>query len=596
LKLKESLKRLRVGYFRELEFLREKLIQAQIEVENLKSGSQDSAFAQRERFIQETEVYFYDVREGLLDPELREVLGKAVKILERNLLIQVFSMTKKLEEAGIKQVELERVLSSQGQAEDAHSAATSLHSIVGSIVVESGFQPEEVLRSLCGFVVPKLSEVERFRETMKSEDERLEATARSLGGDNFRDVKKEEVKQVVEDSTQTIIKSFEEVGCATNEKATVHEKGVQKEQHLSVISFVVEISDENNKALKGRNSLRGTHHTSFIVSNQTESVASSETEEMEEVKKVSSKASQTSDNLSGGRDEFTQTEDCNPYSIKNDREELLPDLDIIDESSNESVEIYLKSFKKSFTLNLLHDPLKVLRRILLEQKKNTNNPVSPRLNLPATTIPLDASQLKREVLRLKVQIADLEGRLSVEAKRLLRALAYIDEIKHERDDVCQRAAQSIRKARSVREEIRTIRIQLTHRDRKINSLSRALLTARQTALVSPRSRSPPRSPSPESASSIADTNAFTHRTNVSKNFHADESADNGVCHIKAKTMVRNFSFEPIVDSLQSTERGSSHPDDSPQLPLLRHIYSDGLVKHYPLDLHKSVCRNGSVRI
>jgi hypothetical protein len=395
----------------------------------------------------------------------------------------------------------------------------------------------------------------------------------------------------------TIVKLFEEVGCATNEKVTLLEKGVQKEQHLlSVISFVVEISDENNKALKGRTSLRGTHHTSFIVSNQTE--ANSETDEILGVKKVISKASQTNserDNLSG-TDDFTQTEDYNPYTIKDDREE--PPAHHIDES-NEFVEIYLKSFKKSFTLNLLHDPLKVLRRILLEQKKNTpNNPVSPRLKLPppATTAPLDGSQLKREVLRLKVQIADLEGRISVEAKRLLRALAFIDEIKHERDDLGQRAAQSIRKARSVREEIRTIRIQLTQRERKINSLSRALLTARQTALVSPRSRSPPRSQSPESAPSIADTNAISHRSKVSKTFHADKSTDNGVCHIKPKTIVRNFSFEPIADSLQSTERGSSHPDDSLQPPVLHHTYSDGLLKHYPLDIHKSHCPNGREKI
>ena len=574
--LKEALKRLRIGYYRELDFLREKLKQAEIAMEKQQNGSSESAFAQREKFIQDTEVYFYDVREGIFEPELKDLFEKTVKSMERHLLAEVYSLRKQLEKAGLQEPVKESQL----------GPTTASDSRMGA------YGPDEVSNSLSGTVGERAdkkpsqsvfasnssqSDSGQFPEAIKSEDERRGATEQSIS-----DIKRLQTEsrmgesvELISAESQTMIQETRDTGSTTDivsvrEMLTQTEKGSRSSLScyftVELVPDAKEIPDIVKAPFSG-----STQTFSFLVSRPRETRDLAAQSNQPDQIKSSDLGTQTSVEET---DSFSQTEE--------EKREIDADIN----ESNDIIETYLRSFKRSFSLNLMHDPLKVLRHILLEQRRTRRLPNSSPVILPPISTEsehlLGSNYLKREVLRLKAHMADLEGRLSVERKRLHRAIEFINEIKEERDEFGTKAVESIRKARSVREQIRKLRIEMTLRDRRIHSLSRALLSTREIA--SSRSLSP---------ASVRSLMVPCEKQSIDEG--EIEPEDDNACIDKVETsLLQNFSFEPLGSSLQSTDRGSTHRGVHHNTEAFHHLYNEGLLRGYSREQGLSIRHSNDV--
>jgi hypothetical protein len=217
------------------------------------------------------------------------------------------------------------------------------------------------------------------------------------------------------------------------------------------------------------------------------------------------------------------------------------------------VDKYIKQFKNSFVSRIQSDPLQTITRLFTEfpasqssDPRSTSQSVSV-VNLPyirqtsrdnyfeqsrapeptrvdALTAPgprvdttnslrsaqmtpmfgrhlppLDVVSLRRVVVALRAEIADVEGRLVVETKRLARALECIATLRTERDAFGERAVKSIEQVKLIREEVRRLRKDMVSRDRRIGRLTRALIKRTEDAAAGP--------PLP------------SHRSNISEHFN-----------------------------------------------------------------------------
>jgi hypothetical protein len=92
----ELLSNLRKGFYKELEHLREILKRAREEILSMRGGAaRTEQNAKLEEYILETEVYYFDIVDGL-DPELKEIFKECFKRFQRDLLTENFNLKEQL--------------------------------------------------------------------------------------------------------------------------------------------------------------------------------------------------------------------------------------------------------------------------------------------------------------------------------------------------------------------------------------------------------------------------------------------------------------------------------------------------------------------
>ena len=232
-----------------------------------------------------------------------------------------------------------------------------------------------------------------------------------------------------------------------------------------------------------------------------------------------------------------------------------PDRDLIGE--------YVSKFRKSFIFHLHSNEIEPLNKLL------TESAFIDKSYLDATASSGESSEsefeysgdgghhkFKRQVLKLKAEVADLEGKLAIQAKRLNRALNFIDTVKKDKCDVAGKAAESLAKMKHIRNTVRKLRRNLRSRERQVRVLTNSLKWERH------RYRSVEQNTvNKDQQSSIIESELIEEDFEYSI-FQSARSA----------AKIKTFSFEPITEhsaEISATQR-SLGPDRQQELLRQRH--------------------------
>ena len=512
--LHESIKSLRTGYFRELWTLREANARVLAEVERMREGK--SKIASSEAYINQFEVNFFDITDGLVEPELVEAMKASVRLTHRVTLQRLAAWREKLIEAGI-------------DPEDG----------LGNLVPDYFQSPEENTST-------SISSVECLPLVIVNSPSTLDQAI--LASVTTADKSEDPLERTCEEeSSQTVqLQSLSAV-------------------HLPSVMILVEKPDARESV-----SLSIIHEISLlrsptiieeygIVTDPAPEVPLSDTPTQTKIYEYKSVASGNARDLT-----------CKNSGVQTDHPIVAPSPPLVarppvrDLSGDDKdlLTSYLEKFKASFLRDVSADSSELLKNLIddhtfapildrLQQVSSGDDHSGPDETWMKTardehdeqhSVP---NRFRRQVLSLKSEIADLEGRLAVQSRRLNRALKFIDGSKREKDDSAARAAMSLAKIKRVRDTVRKLRRQLISRERQVkvlsNSLTRALRHQRKDV-----SR-PPHPGEAQEEESI-------HETTL------DE--DNlFVMTSRSTARIQNFSFEPLTDHARVSPRIQLSPSD-----------------------------------
>lgn len=516
-RLKSAIHKLRVGYFKELDVLRTAVQGSKAEIEHLTQGVSPSA--ELETFITDNNVYFYDIKDGLIEPDLLEVFQKAVKHSNRLLLEQLHAMRQLLAKAGIdvpggtaRRVPESPRRRVPTQVKDVLSTVTELILIdaleyteqaieVKPIVCEVGLDAERFLLSESGFqtLEPSLS----FLTAPITVIEALVETPPHLP-----------LYDVVTGDVLTL----EPIAhCDVDLDTSDLEAPPPKRVYIEVLVQTTKIPTQDQEI------------ATRIVRHATE---------------------------------FVQTDgvEAQPESIKKQ-------LDALTEQDTELLDAYVETFKRSIVNSLRTDPAQLLKELGVDldtapvhadalssemssedEHQGARTSTSPELLISHRALPEtsrerhDHNNARRQIMALRAEIGDLEGRLCMQSRRLNRAMHYLNDVKREKDESFGKAEEYIEKVRQVRDTVRKLRRELRSRDRKIHYLSRNLVRE-----IRRRNHS---CPPPAIAMEIK----RYERCDIAE----DAESDMFLLSTRSVTKVRSFSFAPITSARSHDTHASHH--------------------------------------
>lgn len=439
--LKDKLCNLRTGYFKELNILREQAFQLRSAVEQASTGT--STTAKREAFIQQAEIYFYDIRDALIEPGLSEIMKESIRLTQRNLAGRLFAMREKLVCAGIDPGDDFEYFSA-GQSDETRESTLCLEGFPDILI------PPKPWRDITVQASPLMESFEH-----QSAPETQDASIGTVNSTPALSLCNHELLFIygrIEQSAPKRELSISTLESITKPQVKSDERGVNTAVCLQ------------------------------LVESQTQTVILYE---------------ETGTNTAGIK-RVDCGQDAGPESLQSSQpQSRLLSARNLSSDERDFVEVYTKAFKESFMDHINRDSDKLVRRLLAASDStpflDLLQPLTESAEISVTTEPRsqpdspcltqrssdhihspESNKLRRHALSLKAEISDLQGRLAVQSKRLSRALRFIDGIKRERDDNAAQASQSIARMKRVRETLYKLRKQLLSRDRQVRFLSHTL--------------------------------------------------------------------------------------------------------------------------
>ena len=417
--LMNALKKLRVNYLKELHVLRE-----EVQTWRVAESEDKERLESRERFFRDFEVHFYDIKDGLVEPDLIEALQISMKQSHRRLIQQIFDLRRRLAEAGLDFPELSpSKIEYTPDTEKGHQ--NSLKSVHFFNVIE---YPQSIFRDYGAWIKPHTTEY-------------------GQSFDNF-----EHIEAAQQTDKRNLLLS-------------------------SSIALHVEGSDS---PLFVRKNLSTRVYNHLAIASQLLRDQSTDTRD-DVVNYVQDGMAQTDIGMyisqGSGSDKVQSIDGETQTGLQQPRlaRQLTNDeKDLLDE--------YLRKFRKSFISNLNSNDNQTLHRLLTDGHIQSDDTVfteitsdsDPEVDGPTGKEEPDSQAMRRRITKLKTELSDMEGKMAVQSKRLHRALHFIDSFKKDRSDAADQAARSMTKLALVKENLRRLRRDLRSRDRQVKHLSIAL--------------------------------------------------------------------------------------------------------------------------
>ncbi len=420
---------MRASYLKELHILRAELLSAEERLQRIACG--ESVSAVQEMFIDNFEIYFYDLKESLIEPDLAEAMRISIKQNVRELLKQNFRLRKQLVDSGV------------------------------DVTALSGF-PVELRKPIPEHGEADLSCCSFCALCMRSKD--LVEYGTMDTRETFEHGQNPEPITFMETSSQTLhsVMTFESSPYVQ----------IPQVAELMRPRGVCQISKEFFVVCNRNSQIDASTCTDHVIPQWVNTGAQT-------IAKTSTSVAISC--IWPGQNAGSQTSDNGALSQRhvNSGEDIL-----------ELLDVYLVPFRKVFLHHLDEGSLKPLTsltaRLTSSPKPDTLDGVFSDLGFldaicaviededAATHGPNSARSVRTRILRMKTEITDLEGKLALQSHRLSRALRFISTVKSERTDAADQAARTMTKMKFIQNTLRRLRRDLRSRDRKVRILTNSL--------------------------------------------------------------------------------------------------------------------------
>jgi hypothetical protein len=508
--LRDALRKVRVAYFKELHFLRERLSNVQGKYQKELTGSNEVEC--REQFYKSFEVYHFDLQDSIFEDDLLFAMREAVKQTSRHLVYQNFDLRKRLVEAGIEVPGFPNITSAQAPIEE-------------EIPLPDRELSTQIFHAF-HFSKPNIQDAGVYCNPTTVD---------------FRQCP--EVPALVNFGLQTLapVLTMDSRLIWTNEGVATRTTAPEKNR----IPRFMHVQTE--------------HHISNDASINTDPIPKPDTTDSD---------SQTVNTL------YIHVASNCEFDVKHVHTQTLPSkpppspapaplaerTTELTDNDRDLVLEYIFKFRKSFIYHLKTNEIEPLNKLL------TDSGFIERAQLEAAISGSESSdselentemghhKMRRQVLKLKAEIADLDGKLAVQAKRLNHAIQYIDNVRKDRTDVAEKAAESVAKMKYIRDTVRKLRRNLRSRERQVRVLTNSLRWAKR------RFRS-------ELLTGRIPTDPITTRNTQGSEDDVDECF---FISARSTAKIKTFSFKPITENsadILATQRSIS-PDR--QRDILKH--------------------------